>query len=165
MSRPLLHFNPERITLADVPNLFQSQDRGLLEALVQAAKDLTARNFVRTVALYAPLYIANHCQNHCTYCGFQVHTTIQRQKLTLEEIDAECAALAATGIRSCLILTGESRHHSPPTYIAEAIALAGKYFANVSLEVYPLDGGVPSPGPGGRRWRHHLSGNLRSPAL
>lgn len=48
-------------------------------------------------------------------------------------------ALAATGIRSCLILTGESRHHSPPDYIAEAVRIAGRYFPHLGLEVYPLE--------------------------
>ena len=79
--------------------------------------------------------------NKCAYCGFQASRHVERKKLTPDEMEKECAALAATGIRSCLLLTGESRFHSPPSYIREAITIAGKYFANIGIEVYALETG------------------------
>jgi len=91
------------------------------------------------VTLYAPLYISNYCQNQCVYCGFQVSSDITRRKLDFDEIDRESAALASSGIRSCLILTGESRYHSPPSYIKKAVGIAGRYFPHVTLEIYPLE--------------------------
>lgn len=133
------HPDPLCLTIDTLGPIFDSTDRGLLEELAQAARDLTRQYFGRAIGLYAPLYISNYCQNQCAYCGFQVHTRIARKKLTPEEIDEECRALAATGIRSCLILTGESRHHSPPSYMKQAIMIAGRYFPNVDLEVYPLE--------------------------
>ncbi len=116
-----------------------SDDRGLLEDLARAAREKTRQYFGRTMGLYAPLYISNYCENQCAYCGFQAHSRIARRKLTLSEIDDECKALAGTGIRSCLILTGESRLHSPPEYIKDAIVVALRHFPYVSLEVYPLE--------------------------
>ncbi|MDR2018315.1 MAG: 2-iminoacetate synthase ThiH [Syntrophobacterales bacterium] len=132
--------NPLRLTIDDLDHVFHSEDRGVLEDLAQAAQALTRQHFGRAISLYAPLYISNYCQNECAYCGFQAASTgIARKKLTYEDIDRECRALAATGIRSCLILTGESRFHSPPSYIKEAITIALRHFPNITLEVYPLE--------------------------
>jgi 2-iminoacetate synthase len=64
---------------------------------------------------------------------------ITRRELSFDEIERECQALAATGIQNCLILTGESRHHSPPSYIRDAVKIAVKYFAGIAIEVYALE--------------------------
>jgi 2-iminoacetate synthase len=57
----------------------------------------------------------------------------------MEQIEQECQVLARTGIQNILILTGESRQHSPVEYIKEAVSLAKKYFPNIALEIYPLE--------------------------
>lgn len=140
MSNHSLRINLSRLKIDDLPSIFHSDDRGLLEDMAHASQDLTRQNFGRVITLYAPLYIANFCQNQCAYCGFQAaNTGIPRKKLTSNEIDRECEALAATGIRSCLILTGESRDHSPPSYIRDAIVIATQHFPHIALEVYPLE--------------------------
>ena len=91
-----------RLTLDDLDALFRSEERDLLDELAQAAREKTCQYFGRVVALYAPLYISNYCQNHCVYCGFNTgRSDVARRKLVPAEIEAECAALAATGIRSC----------------------------------------------------------------
>lgn len=128
-----------RITFNDLNYIFHSGDRGLLEELARAARHMTRQYFGRAMGLYAPLYISSYCRNRCVYCGFRVSSHITRKKLALDEIKRECEALAATGIRSCLLLTGESRYHSPPSYIGKAVSIAGRYFPNVALEVYPLE--------------------------
>lgn len=134
------HIDLSRLRIDDLDYVLRTDDRGLLEELAQAAHALTRQYFGRAMSLYAPLYISNYCQNECAYCGFHVsHTDMTRRKLTFGEIDKECEALAATGIRSCLILTGESRFHSPPSFIREAVVVAGRHFPDISLEVYPLE--------------------------
>jgi 2-iminoacetate synthase len=127
------------LTMGDLEYLFRSDDRRLMEELAFAARETTQHYFGHAMGLYAPLYISNYCENGCAYCGFQSHSTLVRKKLTAEEIAQECEALAATGIRSCLILTGESRHHSPPQYIREAVGVAAHFFPYIALEVYPLE--------------------------
>jgi 2-iminoacetate synthase len=112
---------------------------GDLEELARNSKTLTEQYFGRTISLYAPLYIANYCDNYCTYCGFSAGLKLHRRKLTLVEIEQECKVLAATGIQNILILTGESREHSSVEYIREAVLLAKKYFPNIMLEIYPLE--------------------------
>nr|WP_320131041.1 2-iminoacetate synthase ThiH [uncultured Holophaga sp.] len=128
-----------RLRIEDCGELFADDDPQLLENLAQEAQRLTRRQFGRTISLFAPLYISNHCQNACLYCGFRALAGIQRQKLDQAGIDRECRALAGMGIQSCLLLTGESRTQSPPEYIAESVRTASKHFAAVCLEVYSLE--------------------------
>jgi 2-iminoacetate synthase len=111
----------------------------MIEELAFAARDMTIRHFGRIISLYAPLYISNYCDNHCVYCGFHSGRDIPRKKLSSSELEAECRALAGTGIQNILILTGESRIHSPVTYIKESALTAKKYFPNIGLEIYPLE--------------------------
>jgi 2-iminoacetate synthase len=131
--------DPYCFSLEDASRVLESDDKQLTEELALAARETTRQYFGRAMGLYAPLYISNYCENGCAYCGFQSHSKLARKKLTSSEISDECKALAATGIRSCLILTGESRRHSPPTYIRDAVAIASGYFPYVALEVYPME--------------------------
>ncbi|MDR2432085.1 MAG: 2-iminoacetate synthase ThiH [Candidatus Margulisbacteria bacterium] len=122
-----------------VLEIFNDSDPNLLERLAREARDLTRQHFGRTVSLYAPLYLSNYCANQCTYCGFKAGLGISRRRLTAQEIDAECRALAGAGIQSILLLTGGSRQHTPPEYLEQAVRAAGKYCASVAIEVYPLE--------------------------
>ncbi|MCX6966196.1 MAG: 2-iminoacetate synthase ThiH [Verrucomicrobia bacterium] len=110
-----------------------------LETLAQEAQRITRQQFGRTIALYAPLYLANYCENQCLYCGFSANLRIQREKLGPEQIDSECAALAATGIQNVLLLTGESHRHTPLSYLLSAVETVKKYFPSISIEVQPMD--------------------------
>ena len=109
-----------------------------LEQMAARAKQETRKHFGNSVALFTPLYIANYCENNCIYCGFNCKNKIHRARLTMEEVDRELAAIAKTGLKDILILTGESRHMSDVTYIGEALKIAQKYFTSISLEIYPL---------------------------
>ncbi len=129
---------PFRPTLDELDEIFRNEQKEFLEELAHAAAETTRRCFGRAVSLFAPLYLGNYCENRCAYCGFQAGSALERKKLSLDEIERECAALAATGIQSCLLLTGESRLHTPPAYMAAAIAVAARHFPTVDLEVYPL---------------------------
>lgn len=77
--------------------------------------------------------------NKCAYCGFNTGNHIRREKLTLEEVEKEAQEIAKTGLKHILILTGESRQHSPVSYINDCARVLRKYFSSVSIEVYPLE--------------------------
>ncbi len=111
---------------------------GLLENMAQAAHKLTIEHFGRTILLYTPLYLSNYCVNQCVYCGFNQANDIPRRKLTLHEVELEAQAISITGLQHLLILTGESRQHSPVSYIADCVSILRKYFSSISIEVYPL---------------------------
>ena len=110
-----------------------------LEAMAQAAQRERQRYFGNSVYFFTPLYLANYCDNYCIYCGFNSHNKIKRGCLNREQMEAEMAAIAATGMQDILLLTGESRRKSNVEYIGEACKLARSYFKVVGLEVYPMN--------------------------
>lgn len=109
-----------------------------LERMAEAAHTLTRRNFGRAIQLFTPLYLANYCTNRCVYCGFNTGNDIARRKLSMEEIDAEGAAIAATGLRHILLLTGDAPKLTGPEYIADAARVLRKHMPGISVEVYSL---------------------------
>jgi 2-iminoacetate synthase len=109
-----------------------------LEDMAQAAHRVTQQHFGRTILLFTPLYLANYCINHCVYCGFNAGNDIPRRKLTIPEVELEARAIAETGLQHLLVLTGESRQHTPVSYISECISVLRKYFSSISIEIYPL---------------------------
>ncbi|MFT8889105.1 MAG: 2-iminoacetate synthase ThiH [Ethanoligenens sp.] len=110
-----------------------------LEQMAQRAHAETIRQFGHVILMFAPLYLANYCVNRCAYCGFNSGNKIRRAALTLEQVERESSAIAATGMRDILFLTGESRKVSPPSYMKDCVEVMRKYFTNIALEVYPLE--------------------------
>lgn len=110
-----------------------------LEEMARKAMIETRKHFGNSVSLFTPLYISNYCENECVYCGFNCRNKIQRGRLSPEEIEEELQAIAATGLKEILILTGEARKASGVEYIGEAVKLAARRFSTVGIEIYPLN--------------------------
>jgi 2-iminoacetate synthase len=127
-----------RLGLDDLWALLSPQAAPYLEAMAGKARRLSLQHFGKTIFLFTPLYVSSHCVNACIYCGFKSGNRIVREALTLEEVEREAQAIAATGLKHLLLLTGESRQHAPVAYLKDCVTLLQKYFASVSLEVYPL---------------------------
>ena len=100
--------------------LLSSAAEPLLEELAAAARRARRRWFGSTAYLFTPLYLANYCDNHCVYCGFNRDNDICRARLDRAGIVAELDAIAATGLEEILLLTGEDRARTDPFYIGEA---------------------------------------------
>lgn len=109
-----------------------------LERLARASSLLTLRRFGRTITLYAPLYLSNACINPCVYCGFSSRRPIERATLSPEAIELEARSLRERGFSHVLLVTGEDRRAASVEYLEAAIGLCRRYFAHVSIEVYPL---------------------------
>ncbi|NLY09637.1 MAG: 2-iminoacetate synthase ThiH [Tissierellia bacterium] len=129
----------QHIDERDFAALLSPAAAGHLEEIAIAASRARQRHFGNTVTLFTPLYIANHCENYCVYCGFNVHNKIKRAKLDEAGIIRELDAIARTGLQEVLILTGESRSASDVEYIARACALAAERFRLVGVEIYPIN--------------------------
>jgi len=129
----------ERLSIKDYAAILSPAATDYLEEMAAKAAAATRRHFGNSIQMFTPLYIANYCENHCVYCGFNCHNRINRGKLTLTEIEAELKAIAATGLKEILLLTGESRHQSGVKYIGEAVKCAARYFSTVGIEIYPLN--------------------------
>lgn len=110
-----------------------------LEYMARSSAMETRKHFGNSVSMFTPLYIANYCENHCVYCGFNCHNKIRRGKLNSLELEEELKEIATTGLREILILTGEARNASGVQYIGDAVKLASRYFSTVGLEIYPLN--------------------------
>ncbi|MCL2107524.1 MAG: 2-iminoacetate synthase ThiH [Oscillospiraceae bacterium] len=111
----------------------------LLEDMAAAARRETRRWFGNGVGLFTPLYIANYCENACSYCGFGSGHRIRRGKLSREDILREAEAIASTGLREILVLTGECRGAAGVEYIGGALALLRAYFSVIGVEIFPLN--------------------------
>lgn len=110
-----------------------------LELMAQKAHRLTVQYFGKTIQLFTPLYISNYCSNQCIYCGFNHSNKILRKKLSLQEIELEAASIAQTGMQHLLLLTGEAKQVTPIDYLVDAVTVLKKYFASVSVEIFPMD--------------------------
>lgn len=112
-----------------------------LEEMAARAQQETRKHFGNSIYLFTPLYLANYCENHCIYCGFNSHNKIHRARLSEEEMEREMKTIADTGLEEILLLTGESPKMSDVKYIGEACKIARRYFKVVGLEIYPVNSG------------------------
>ena len=125
--------------LEDFKALISPAAAPYLEQMSQLSHRLTLKRFGRTMQMYVPLYLSNECQNICTYCGFSFHNHIKRKTLTDEEILKEVAAIKAWGYEHVLLVTGEANQTVGVDYLKNAIRLIREQFANISIEVQPLE--------------------------
>ena len=138
VSDVLKAIDKDKLDTHDFLTLLSPAAQGLLEEIAQKSNKTTVQNFGKTMVLYTPMYLANHCVNKCSYCGFNVSNDIVRKRLTMEEIEEESRVISSSGLRHILILTGESKQESPLSYIIDAVKIIKKYFDSISIEIYPL---------------------------
>lgn len=110
-----------------------------LEPLAQRANQVTRQHFGSTIQLFTPIYLANHCSNHCVYCGFNTKNKIHRSQLSLDELRREAEAIAATGLKHVLLLTGEAPNKAGVDYLEACTRLLAPFFPSISIEVFPMD--------------------------
>ncbi len=112
--------------------------RPYLEHMARKAHDLTVRHFGKTIQLFTPLYLSNWCTNRCVYCSFNACSGISRMQLTLEDTLREGKAIAATGLKHVLLLTGEAPVKASVGYISDCVRVLRPLFPSLSIEVYAL---------------------------
>lgn len=131
--------NKKKLVLDDLMALLSPAAEAYLEQLAAKSHDLTVQRFGRTIQLFAPLYLSNECQNICSYCGFSFGNKIPRKTLSETEMQIEFEFLKAEKFEHVLLVTGEDAVHANSQYIANSIARARKRFADISIEVQPLN--------------------------
>ncbi|WP_078552631.1 2-iminoacetate synthase ThiH [Bacillus alkalicellulosilyticus] len=130
--------NQEVLSEEDFLTLLSPVAQNFLEEMAEKAHKLTVQHFGKTVLLFTPLYIADYCVNHCTYCSFSIINEFERKRLTLDEIEEESRTIASMGLRHILILTGESKQHTPVSYLKDVVSVMKKYFSSIAIEINPL---------------------------
>lgn len=126
-------------TIEDFGALLSPAAGNFLEEIARVSQAETRAHFGNNISLFTPLYIANYCDNHCIYCGFNVKNKIERAKLSEEEIRNEMKEIKKSGLEDILILTGESQSTTSLEYIGNACKIAKEYFKIVCIEIYPLN--------------------------
>lgn len=110
-----------------------------LEIMARQAHDLTKQRFGRTIQLYAPLYLSNHCVNSCLYCGYNTDTEFERTRLSIEEALSDAKIVAEEGFRHILLVSGEDRQYVTVDYLVALVAELRKTFSSISIEIYPME--------------------------
>ncbi len=119
-----------------------------LDDLIEQATALTVERFGdpgsgrspgldRRMLLYAPLYLSNHCINHCVYCSFRHPQPIERTHLSFDQGKAEAGILIGRGFRHILLLGGDFPRLTTPEYYAEMIAYLGSQGVAAAVEIAP----------------------------
>ena len=129
----------DKLNHEDVLNLLSPMARKYLEPMAQKAHKLAMQYCGKTATLYTPIYIANYCENHCVYCGYNCHSGIKRKKLSIEEIRKEGESVWNKGFKHIIVLTGESEAKSSVDYIGEAVEVLAEKFPSIGIEVYPME--------------------------
>lgn len=129
----------EKRTLEDFKALISPAAAPFLEEMAVRSQQLTQQRFGKTVSMYIPMYLSNECQNICTYCGFSLDVKLPRKTLTDAEIHAEARIVKEKGYDHLLLVTGEANKTVGLAYFRNALRLLNPYFAQISMEVQPLD--------------------------
>ena len=129
----------EHCTVEDFMALISPSATPYLEEMAIRSKHYTEERFGRTMSLFIPLYLTNSCANSCVYCGFHISNPMPRTILTFEEMEDEFKAIKRLGpFENILLVTGENPAKAGVPYLAQALDIAKKYFANLKIEVMPL---------------------------
>lgn len=129
--------NKETITPEDLMSLLSPAATTYLSAMAEKSAYLTRKRFGKTIQLYIPLYLSNYCENHCSYCGFNLANPIHRSILSDEQILQEVHAIKTMGYEHVLLVSGESTK-AGAEYFNHVIQLIRPYFSLISIEVQPL---------------------------
>jgi len=131
--------NSSKRSLEDFKALISPAAENYLEEMAIHSREITQKRFGRTIQMYAPMYLSNECNNICTYCGFSLDNKVRRKTLTNDEILREIEVIKQNGFNHILLVTGEANHTVHVDYFINAIHLIKNQFANISIEVQPLE--------------------------
>ncbi|MEY4876242.1 MAG: hypothetical protein RL708_1391, partial [Bacteroidota bacterium] len=126
-------------TLQDFMAMISPAAKPYLNEMALLSNQLTKKRFGNTIQMYAPVYLSNECQNICTYCGFSFDNKVNRLTLSDKQMHQEFEAIKTLGFDHILIVTGEANQTVNIQYFLNAIKIAKQYFANISIEVQPLE--------------------------
>jgi biotin synthase len=108
----------------DAPELVQiiataRADGELRETLCQMASDLRDRIYGRRVFFRGLIEFSNYCANDCFYCGIRAgNNTVNRYRLSLEDILSSCQAGYELGYRTFVLQSGEDPYFTDDRMVA-----------------------------------------------
>jgi len=102
--------------------LMSITDSELLHGLFETARTVKETIYGKRLVIFAPLYVANLCNNECTYCAFRARNKeLKRRVLSQQGIANETKVLVEQGHKRVLLVAGESYPQEGFDYILKAI--------------------------------------------
>jgi 2-iminoacetate synthase len=102
--------------------LLNVTDSITLEEIYTISKQIKEYIYGRRIVIFAPLYLSDYCTNNCSYCGYSFNNnTVQRRKLTQEQLLEEVINLIKLGHKRLALETGEDPVNCPLEYVVECI--------------------------------------------
>jgi len=130
----------------DVEALMNISDENQLLSLYQTAEYVKNTIYGKRIVIFAPLYIANYCQNECLYCAFRAsNRRLSRVKLNQQEIIKETEYLVKQGHKRILMVAGEKYGKADLDYVIDSIRsiysvkIGHGEIRRVNVNVAPLD--------------------------
>ena len=107
---------------AETAVLLNVEEPALLAGMRETARAVKQRVYDNRIVFFAPLYLSNLCVNKCLYCGFREDNKEERrQRLSMEEVTREAAAVIDEGHKRVIAVYGE-HPRSDADYIASSLA-------------------------------------------
>ena len=91
----------------DIDYLLTTSDPVATEELYAKACRVRDEVYGRKVFMRGLIEISNHCKNNCLYCGIRREASVQRYRLTKEDILACCQEGHRLGFRTFVLQGGE----------------------------------------------------------
>jgi len=133
------------LSVEETATLLAVEDKGLVEEIYEAARELKRKVYGNRIVLFAPLYVGNYCMNNCSYCGFRKSLrNAVRKTLSDEELVREVEALEDMGQKRLILVFGEHPLYTPE-FIADctrkvyAVKKGHGEIRRVNINAAPLD--------------------------
>lgn len=98
----------EPLGLDDLAALLKASDPGDVSRILIIASETTREEHGDAIGLIAPLYIDNHCNNACLYCGMsRMNGSLKRERIaSAEQFSNEAQFLQMLGYRTVELVAG-----------------------------------------------------------
>lgn len=114
--------NFEGLNHRELAVLLMAEDHDTIAKIHDTASKIKEHIYGNRIVMFAPLYLSNYCVNECKYCGYHYsNCSMDRKKLTQEEITKEVIALQDMGHKRLALELGEDPVNNPMEYLLESI--------------------------------------------
>jgi len=108
----------ETLTLDETAALLNVQDADLSDEIFLTAALVKKKVYDNRIVTFAPMYCSNYCVNNCAYCGFKSDNSIERKKLSFDEVREETKVLAGEIGHKRLVTVYGEHPYADVNYIA-----------------------------------------------
>ncbi len=124
------------LTREEVRDLLSLEEPAQVQALLQTADRVRAREVGDEVHIRGLIEFSNHCRKNCAYCGVRRdNTRLERYRMTPEEIVELAVHLDSRGIRTAVLQSGEDAWYTGPMLAEVVRAIKSRTDMAVTLSV------------------------------